>query len=511
MKRTLLTLLACALMSLLPVSSFAQRYLTEVFSNVTVTKNIVYGNNFSVFPPTSPGFIDLYMDVYEPTGDALAQRPLIVFMHTGSFLPRYINGTPTGSRNDSATVAMCSQFAKRGYVVANMDYRLGWNPAGTNVDIRRGTILQAIYRAIQDAKACVRFFRADAAGSNNYGIDPNVIILGGQGTGGYIAINYACLDKPAEITLPKFVSGITDATYGFVAGQPYVNQTVLGDYDGYGGLAQVNNPNNSVGFSNDISFAFNLGGALGDSTWLEAGDVPMIGMHAIGDPFAPYNIGTVFVPGTPPQSVVDVIGSRSIIRFANQYGNNNCFANAGFSDPYTLAANQLNEGFEGLFPFATIPPVQAGPWEWYDSLTVVTEAPLLGQNGAVIYANALLTNPDMSKTKGLTYIDTIMNYINPRVVYCLNLATGINDLESAEQNISVYPNPAKDIFYVDPGQAGILVEKIEIADLSGRIVYEKQMRSEKQIILNRKDLSNGVYMISIYVSSGVVNRKLVLE
>src|SRR4030095_15524645 len=139
MKKKLLHLLTGMTCVLFPCLTNGQRYLSEIFSSVTVTSNVKYGENMSVFPPApQPTLVDLNMDVYETTGDLLTSRPVIIFMHTGSYLPRYINQTPTGSRNDSATVEICNRLARRGYVVANMDYRVGWNPAGSNVDIRRG-------------------------------------------------------------------------------------------------------------------------------------------------------------------------------------------------------------------------------------------------------------------------------------------------------------------------------------------------------------------------------------
>lgn len=511
MKKSLQLLSLAVAITLIPGISSAQRYLSEVFSSVTVTTNVQYGENVSVFPGPTPTLIPLVADVYEPAGDVLAQRPLIVFMHTGSFLPKYINGTPTGGRNDSATVEICTQLAKRGYVVANMDYRIGWNPAGSNVDIRRGTLLNAIYRSLQDAKACVRYFRKDAATTNQFKIDPNTVILGGQGTGGYIAVNYISLDDPAEITLPKFISGITDATYGFVAGQPYVNQSLLGDYDGFGGIPQLNNPNNSVGYPNDVQFAFNLGGALGDSSWLEPGDAPTVAFHVIGDPFAPYAQGIVFVPGNPPQQVVDVIGSRNIIRLAYQYGNNDCFATAPINDAYTTAANVYNEGFQGLFPFATVPPVQAGPWEWFDSLTVVNEAALFGQNGTTIYQNALFTNPDMSKTKALAYIDTVMNYLNPRIVTCLGLWTGISEIGNAQNLITVSPNPVTDRINIDLSQIPNEVRSIGVYDISGRKVHDEFVSASRYYTISRGSLSSGSYFVRIELENGTVNKKIIVQ
>jgi len=511
MKRTLLKLSAGIAVLLLPGVSMAQRYLTEVFSNVTITTNVQYGENISIFPPPTPTNIPLMLDLYEPTGDLVTQRPLVIYLHTGSYLPRYINGTPTGSRNDSATVEICTRLAKRGYVVANMDYRVGWNPAGSNVDIRRGTLLNAVYRSIQDAKACVRFFRKDAATTNIFKIDTAAIILGGQGTGGYIALNYASLNDTTEMQLPKFISGTTDPTYGFVAGKSYINWDYLGDLDGYGGIPQLNNPNNSPGYPNNIHFVFNLGGALGDSTWLEPGDAPTVAMHVIGDPFAPYSSGIVYVPGNPPQSVVDVIGSRKIIEFANQYGNNNCFINEGFQDVFTLAANVNNEGYDGLYGFATIPPVQAGPWEWFDSLTVVNGAAAVGQNGTTIYQNALYTNPDMSKAKAMAYIDTIMGYVNPRIVYCLDLTTGISSIENANNLITVTPNPVSDVINIDLSAIKNELRGIEIYDISGRKVLDVAVTESRKYIVNRGKLSSGTYMVRVRLENGESNKKIILQ
>ena len=116
MKKTLLLTAAfCA--SLIANEASAQtRYLdADFFSSVTVTSDVVYGNNLEVLTG-EPIAKDLTMDIYEPAGDLLTDRPLIIYLHTGSFLPRYINQGLTGDKTDSATVEMCTRFAKQGYV-----------------------------------------------------------------------------------------------------------------------------------------------------------------------------------------------------------------------------------------------------------------------------------------------------------------------------------------------------------------------------------------------------------
>lgn len=516
MKKSLLII--SALIAGVSMQLNAQRYVTEIFPDAAKTANIEYATNMQVLTGT-PTLVPLRMDVYTPAGavDPLAQRPLIIIMHTGSFLPPIINGQPTGSKTDSTIVAMCTQFAKRGFVAAAMSYRLGWNPTAlgpTSQDIRTGTLLQAVYRGLQDAKACVRYFRATAdTGGNPFGIDPNKIILGGVGTGGYIALAYSTLDDPAEITLPKFLSNTTDATYGFQAGFPYVNQAVLGDYEGYGGVPQLNNPNNTPGYPSNVQFVFNMGGALGDTSWTEPGDAPTVAFHVVGDPFAPYAVGNVIVP-TTGNFVVQVGGSREAVRKANEFGNNNCFSSAGFTDALTIYANTVNEGFEGLYPFHTNPAQQAGPWEWYDSTATVIYAsnlpPPYNGAGQTVYNNSILTNPDMSKAKALAYIDTVMGYMNPRIVYCLNLSTGLNENPVSSAGISFLPNPANDRTTISTSKKEV-IRAITVFDVLGKQVYFQDQIDQTSVVLERKNLESGVYIVKVNLDRGVATSRVIFR
>ncbi|HNQ13307.1 MAG TPA: T9SS type A sorting domain-containing protein [Bacteroidia bacterium] len=508
MKKILQSLMLITFCSLW-MSADAQRYLTEIFPSSTVTSNVVYGSNLEVLTGT-PISKDLKVDIYEPAGavDPLAQRPLVIMWHTGSFLPPFINQTPTGSKTDSVMAEVCRQFARRGYVAAAATYRWGWNPQALGPqgqDIRTGTLLLAAYRGIQDAHACVRYFKANAAASNDYGIDANKIIMGGIGTGGYISLAYSTLDDSLEVTLPKFVSSVTDPTYGFVAGMPYVNMAAVGNIEGYGGIPQYNNPNNNPGVNSDVNFCFNMGGALGDSSWLGAGDAPMVAFHCLGDPFAPYADGPVIVP-TTGDFVVDVSGSFTAIKNATLLGNNASFNTAGFTDPYTLRANMLNQGYDGLFPFETFPPVQSAPWEWFDSTYTVLGAQSVGLSaaqGAGIYSNALLTNPNMSKAKALAYVDTVMNYLNPRIVTSLGLSTGINELDS-KIPVQLYPNPVSQgqSIFINSEIQGNLISAIEVMNIQGqRISYTDQLNQQK-LELKQNHLANGMYLIKVYTLRG---------
>ena len=96
--------------------------------------------------------------------------------------------------------------------------------------------------------------------------------MGGFGAGGYIAIAHASLNKAAEIQLTKFVD------FSQSAPAPNINQSVSGNFDGTD-VTTYNTPNYAA-FSSSINVAFSLGGAAGDSSWIEAGEVPLICLHS---------------------------------------------------------------------------------------------------------------------------------------------------------------------------------------------------------------------------------------
>ena len=519
MKKLLLPILIFSSLFCASGNLFAQRFVSEIFTSVTVTPNIVYGRNIQ-FLTGSPVTVDLKADVYQPVGDTMAARPTVIVIHTGSFLPIFYNGQATGIKTDSNVTETCRQFARRGYTAIAMDYRLGWNPQAVGPagqDIRTGSLLQSVYRAMQDAKACVRYFRDNANNANDYGIDESKFILAGYGSGGYVAMAYACLYDPAQISLDKFLAATTNATYGFTAGQTYINQAIWGDYDGHGGTTGYNLDSNTLGVNNDVAFVLNMGGALGDSSWLQSRpNVPFVAFHSMNDPFAPYKDGSVIVP-TTGDFVVDVSGSWRVIRIADSLNNNASFQNNTWTDPYTMRANQINDGYDGLFPLVLSDPPgpatgQAGPWEWYDSTTVYQTCMLgLGfTQGRVdtIWAQSLATNPDMSRTKALAYIDTIMGYANPRIIAELNLVTGINSLSQIQKSLSIYPNPASGFINLDASAANATVRHLSLYDVSGRLVTHIEGLKDQKIRMNIGSVKSGSYLLKIGFDEGVVTEMI---
>jgi poly(3-hydroxybutyrate) depolymerase len=256
--------------ALLVTSSFAQpcqngRYATEVFPNHTLTSNITYGANTTFSGANN----SLKLDFYEPTGDSELNRPLIIWVHGGSFLG--------GSKTDQDMTVLSQRFARKGYACASIDYRLGFFP------IDSANAVKAVVRAVQDLKAAIRFFYKDKQTTDTYHIDTNLIYVGGSSAGAITALHVAYLDNICEIS-------------GYL-NQATINQ--LGGLDGNSG-----NP----GYSSSVQGVINLCGALAQYSWLEAGDVPMVSIHGTADGTVKYNRGIVN-PGT---ALMYLDGSRML-------------------------------------------------------------------------------------------------------------------------------------------------------------------------------------------------------
>ncbi|MCI5057437.1 MAG: alpha/beta hydrolase, partial [Flavobacteriales bacterium] len=159
------------------------RYEDEVFDKVKSEKNIEYGENINFVGINEK----LHLDIYEPKGDNETNRPVIFFTHGGGFI--------TGSKTDQCIVKFCKDFAKKGYVTVSMHYRIG---IALPVNEQHG--LEAVIRAMHDAKAAVRFIRKTAGEDGNpYNIDPDQIYFAGISAGAITGLQAAYLDQESEL------------------------------------------------------------------------------------------------------------------------------------------------------------------------------------------------------------------------------------------------------------------------------------------------------------------------
>ena len=181
MRRALLALVAATTLLvavgckpfLRPPGDAPLRYRDAVFANVTKTSDVVYA---TAVERGSGNTVSLKLDRYEPTGDANTARPVIVWVHGGSF--KY------GNKTSGELVDQANEFAKKGYVNVSIDYRL--SPQGCAAAAPNYECVNAIIDAKHDAQAAVRYLRANAAALK---IDPNRIAINGTSAGAITSLN----------------------------------------------------------------------------------------------------------------------------------------------------------------------------------------------------------------------------------------------------------------------------------------------------------------------------------
>jgi hypothetical protein len=501
-----LTLLLLLSLFSIAASAQADRYFDQVFSDVEVTADITYGVNATVLylapPPNGFGQAvpePLRVDIYEPAGDTETSRPLIIIMHTGNFLPPQVNGGCTGTRKDASDIALATRLSKMGYVVALADYRLGWNPvAGTQTE-RIYTLINAAYRGVQDSRTCIRFFRASHAGGNPYGIDPNKIVLWGVGTGGYIAAASATLDTITDTYIPKFLTPQGPMVLEFLSGN--VDGTTWGVNPGVPGLpypaGDTLNYVNHPGFSSSFNLAVNLGGALGDTSWIDANDPPIISYHNTTDPFAPCGTAIVLVPPPINLPVVEVTGSCGFQPILNATGNQAAMIAANLNDPLSQKAESLNGGIEGFYPFLGN---DSSPWAFSASPNP--------------YGLPTSPNCETFDATHQAYHDTIVAYFAPRACAVLGLGAcsfvNNKDLAGAQVDLKIMPNPAgSEMTFSTPAEQPI--QGFELYDAMGRMVRSLNSINNNILILKRDNMPAGVYTAKVYFAEGVSARKVIFE
>lgn len=226
-----------------------KRFKSEVFTDIDSISDVQYGQAVNIKGENE----NLLLDIFTPSKkDTMKYRPLVIFIHGGGF--------QNNSKNGSYSSMVCTKLAKRGYVTATIDYRLGVEKSGFDSGKKVKTnkdYAEALYRAQQDGKAAIRFFRRYA---EKYGIDTSQIFITGSSAGSKTCLAIAYLDEaeiPAEVDKNKW-----------------------GTLEGNSG---------NEGYSSKVNAVMNAWGAMIDYNWIQRGDVPLFNTAGTSDKTVPYD------------------------------------------------------------------------------------------------------------------------------------------------------------------------------------------------------------------------------
>ena len=225
--------------------------------------------------------LNLDMDIYYPKEPAAeSRRPLLVLIHGGAFY--------NGDKQDIGYPEMGHYFAERGYVVASINYRLGFFPLAPSVD-------RAGYRALQDAHAAVCYLIANA---DEFGIDTTNIFAAGTSAGAITALNLAFMeekDRPEstkENGLKGWISSITKMTAGWLDMGMNVIGNLLGLNSDLGPISAVSGPQDCP-FK--IKAVVNMWGAVHELSIIgNSKGTSILAFHGDADQIVPYSDGYPF-------------------------------------------------------------------------------------------------------------------------------------------------------------------------------------------------------------------------
>ena len=141
----------------------------------------------------------LKLDIYQPINDNLKRRSLFIIIHGGGF--------KTGARNDKSLVSLANGIAKKGYVVASVDYRLIDKQTIFNCNLPFNEALKIYSNAQEDVLESISYILR-----GNFKIDTKKIILFGTSAGAEtllnITYNKQLLGKRSKIYKNISIAGI---------------------------------------------------------------------------------------------------------------------------------------------------------------------------------------------------------------------------------------------------------------------------------------------------------------
>lgn len=307
----------------------------KMYTNVTVVHDVLYRiatNNLGAQD-------SLKMDIYSPTGAPDTARPCVVLIHGGSFL--------TGTKADSIMMTFCTELALRGYVTVSINYRLGVQISLTDIAGSQKQFNRAVYRAVQDSKAAIRFLRVNAS---QYHIDTSLIFCGGYSAGAVTTVHSAYMNQTEAVSK--------------------IDTTGLGLLDEGENLTQ----------SSSFKAAINYCGAIGDTNWLQTGDIPIISFHGTADTVVPYTMGNAFkLPLFP-----FIFGSGTINRIHKPLGvKDSLYTTEGEGHGLSLQTFAMSILKVSEFLYSIVDPSNATSIQRPQLLTQHDHIPVLSQRAAV--------------------------------------------------------------------------------------------------------------------------------
>lgn len=421
--------------------------------SITVVQNILYRE---AQPWDSATLQKLYMDIYFPdtAKDPLLKRPFILLMFGGGF----IDGDRDMMKN------YCWEFAKRGFVAATIDYRLGKDTDTpclnklTNMP-EPYSEEKAQYRAIQDADSALRYIVSKAS---TYRINKNWIFVGGFSAGAgianglvYVSQTEANSSTPGPVTLEMELGKLRGTTN---------NYTIKGIFNNWGGI--------------------------GYSFYDAAEAVPMVAFHGTNDKVVPCFLDKKYNDKVPACGQNDsILGSGGLavaLEAAGKCYDVTLFEGAG----------------HGIWPDNTPNAVKRKALTFRIERAACFFKSLMCDDIPCISTNPPLRVAAEDKTDTLAW-PYAHCYPNPGLVHM--------PWPDSKDGLLIHPNPANGYFRINAGPP-TMPFTVSLYDNTGRLVKTYQDVNSGSLLPTER-LAPGLYLVVARTAPNIIvtRQKLVIK
>jgi hypothetical protein len=438
------------------------------FSDTTVT----YGSAQNCF-----GTVDtLDMDISVPVGDTPPTngRPLMVLIHGGAFM--------AGSKSDGGIVRLREEFAKRGYVTAAINYRLGiiqtdegvncntwffnlpWNCLNAT-DTTEWT--RAGYRGMQDARGSIRYLMNHAG---DYNIDPQNIFVVGESAGAFIALQVGYLDDNTEVPFGVGPFPVAPAPGQYMSSCHPVTMNLA--RPNLGSPTGTLNPST---ISYRIRGVGEFYGAMQDNLFsvnpADTATPALYLYHQPDDLVVPFDRDRIYAG----YAYYATLWPLNCVWMRNR--------------PFVSGGNHIKDMIDALaLSSASVPDYFA------DFTTSNVPWPQANSTGGHQIADFPLRTGNMA-TFFAPKIDTT--------------TVGMEDM-IVRPAIKIYPNPTSGEFRVIVPK-GYAVQSLRIADLTGRVIHNAGIHGNASEFVLSPEISTGVYLLLVETDQGIYAHKIVVE
>lgn len=207
---------------------------------VSVEPNIKY----STYPET-------VLDVFQSKKSSGAKRVGVLVIHGGGW---------TGGTKERVFERLCLPFLEKGYVVANVEYRLA-----------KAALAPA---AVVDVLQAAEWFRSNA---QKYGVDKNKIIVTGDSAGGHLALMVGMTPKQAKFGPVGKIAAVIN-WYGITDVQDQLEGVNMRTYA-------------TTWVPDSLPDRQELARRVSPRTWVRKDLPPILTIHGDADPVVPYEHG----------------------------------------------------------------------------------------------------------------------------------------------------------------------------------------------------------------------------